>query len=74
MTRTADERLARKGRMVAIVIAVTMVSWLVLNGMGQHFDWPARYAFLFDMSAIAAFIWSLAVAWQIWRHRHHNQG
>ncbi len=74
MTAPQEETQTQKGRMVALVIAATMFLWLVAQWAGRYFDWPARFAFLFDMMAIAAFIWSLYVTYQIWRDRRHNQG
>ncbi len=74
MTDAKDRELAQKGRMVAIVIAGTMCLWLALQWLGGYYGWPARFAILFDMAAIAAFVWSLYVAYQIWRDRRQNQG
>ena len=64
---------ARQGRLVAIVIAVTMVAWIGLNFAGRHFGWPLRLAFLFDLAAIAALVWSLVVTVWIWRGRKRDE-
>lgn len=61
--------MARKGRTVALVIAATMVIWLVGTALVPYMGWPARFVFLFDMAAIAAFIWVFVVIWQIWQLR-----
>ena len=61
--------LARKTRIVAFVIAGTMLIWMAAQGLGGHFNWPARFVFLFDFAALAAFVWSLVVIWQIRRER-----
>lgn len=55
-------------RLVAVVIAVTMLGWLAMQWWGQQ-NWPAKYAFLADLLAIGALIWSLLVTWRIWRRR-----
>lgn len=57
-------------RMVAVVIAVTMVAWLGFQWLGGHYGLPAKYAFLADLLAIGAMIWSLVVTWRIWRRRN----
>ena len=56
-------------RLVGAVIAATMVAWLGVQWLGAHLGWPAKYAFLADLLAIGALIWSLTVTWRIWRRR-----
>ena len=67
-----DIRLARKARLVALVIVVTMLGWMAAQWLGGRLGLEARYAFLFDFAALAAFIWALAVTWQIWRARREQ--
>ncbi len=62
-----ERRLARQARLVAVVIAATMVLWLGAQWLGGRFGWPARFVFLFDLAALAAFAWALIVAVGIWR-------
>ncbi len=64
-----EKRLARKSRMVSVVIAGTMVLWLAANFLGPRLGLPGRYAILFDFLALAGFTWSLIVIYQIWRAR-----
>jgi hypothetical protein len=63
------DRWAGQARLVAIVIAVTMLVWMGAQWLGGHFGWDSRYAFLFDFAALAAFFWALVVTFQIWRAR-----
>lgn len=56
-------------RIVAVVIAVTMMAWLGFQWLGSRFDLPAKYAYLADLMAIAAMVWSLIVTLRIWRRR-----
>ncbi|PPB81816.1 hypothetical protein LV82_01033 [Albidovulum inexpectatum] len=69
-----NKALACQGRLVAVVIAATMVIWLAAQWIGGQAGWQPRYAFLFDMAAIAAFIWALAVTWRIWRRQRRPLG
>ena len=69
-----DKLLARQGKLVALVIAGTMVLWMGAQWIGREFGWEARYVFLFDLAALAAFFWALYVTYQIWRKRRDNQG
>ena len=56
MTQNGDREreLGRQARMVSIVIAVAMVLWLAAQWLGPALGLPGRYAFLFDMAALAA--------------------
>ena len=68
-----DRQQARKGRIVALVIAGAMVAWIVLQWLGRQMGLPGRYAFLIDFAALGALIWALVVSLQIWRaRRDHN--
>lgn len=69
-----ESDLARKGRIVGLVIAGTMLLWMGAQWLGGQMGWPVRYVFLFDLAAIAALIWALVVTYQIWRARRDNQG
>lgn len=64
-----EMRNARSARTVAVVLAVTMLLWMGVQVMGGEMGWNARYAFLFDLAALAAFFWALVVTYQIWRAR-----
>ncbi|MFN3822967.1 MAG: DUF5337 domain-containing protein [Pseudorhodobacter sp.] len=64
-----ERRLARQARLVAFVIAGTMLVWMGAQWIGGRIGLEARYAFLFDFAALAAFFWALVVTYQIWRAR-----
>ncbi|GHC12122.1 hypothetical protein D2N39_02995 [Gemmobacter lutimaris] len=70
-----QKRLARDSRLVAFVIAGTMLLWMGAQWVGGQVGLEARYAFLFDLAALAAFFWALVVTYQIWRrHKAVNRG
>ncbi|MEM8632659.1 MAG: DUF5337 domain-containing protein [Pseudomonadota bacterium] len=64
-----DRNNSRQSRVVAIVIAATILLWIGVQWLGGQLGWPIRYALLFDLAAMAAMIWALVVTWQIWRNR-----
>lgn len=64
-----DQALARKGRMVSLVIAGTMVFWILAQAIGAMVGLPGRYAILFDLLALAGLFWGFIVSLQIWRAR-----
>ncbi len=66
--------LARRARLVAGVIIVTMLLWLAAQWLGGHFGLAPRYAFLFDLAALAAFVWAMAVTYQIRRRQGELAG
>lgn len=68
-----DQELARKGRKTALVIAGTAVFWILANLIGEHMGWSLRLRALFDLVALAGFIFAFAMIYQIWRLRQKNQ-
>jgi len=62
-----DMALARQARLAGAVMAVAIVLWVGLQFIGGQFGWQARYAFLVDFAALAAFAWGLIVTFRIWR-------
>ncbi len=67
-----EQALAGQARLVAIVIAATMVLWMGAQWLGGQFGWQSRFVFLFDLAALAAFVWALVVTYRIWRRRRDN--
>lgn len=64
-----DQETAKQARLAAIVMAGTMILWMGAQVVGGEMGWPVRLIYLFDLAALAGFIWSLAVTYQIWRKR-----
>lgn len=65
----ADVQRAAKVRLVAIVLVGTMVLWMGAQFLGGKLGLETRFVFLFDLAAIAGFVWALVVTYQIWRGR-----
>jgi hypothetical protein len=63
---------ASQVRLVALVIAGTMILWMGAQWLGATMGWQARFAFLADLSALAGFTWALLVTYRIWRQRQKN--
>ena len=68
------ENQSRKGRQAALVIAGTAVFWVLAILIGGQLGLSNRMLALFDMLALAGFIWALWMIFQIWRARQNNQG
>lgn len=67
-----DMVLAKQARLVAFVLAGTMLLWLGAQWLGGAMGWQPRFAFLFDFAALAAFVWAMVVTYRIWRARRGN--
>jgi membrane protein YdbS with pleckstrin-like domain len=66
--------LSRQARQVALVLCVTIVAWVVLQMIGREYGWQARFAFLLDFAALAAFVWAMIVTFRIWRQGRDPRG
>ena len=69
MTGDAPRDDSGQMRLAGAVIALTMLLWLAVNWAGRQYGWPVQYAFLPDLAAMGALVWSLLVTWRIWRRR-----
>ncbi len=65
---------ARKGRMVALVIAGTGVFWILAILIGDWLDLSQRTRALFDLVALAGFLFALVMIFNIWRARQASKG
>lgn len=68
-----DTALARKGRTVGLVIAITIVLWLAVQLLGPMLGLPGRYALLFDFAALAALFWAMVNIFQMWQARRDEK-
>ena len=59
-------------RLVALVLAGTMIVWVGVQWLGGVMGWQTRFAFLADLAALAGFTWALLVTYRIWRRRQKN--
>ena len=69
--KNAAERAQVK--LVSITLIVTMGGWLLLQMIGGAYGWPPRFIFLFDLAALAGFLFALIITYRIWRKRQHEQ-
>ena len=59
----------RQARVVGLVIAVTMLIWILAQSLGSYLGLPGRYALLIDFLAMVAFLWAIISALLMWRSR-----
>lgn len=70
MTHDRDSALARRGRVVALVIAGAGLAAILAPWIVTTLGLPVRYEFLIYFAALAGFVWALVVIYQIWRARN----
>ncbi|MEO0486079.1 MAG: DUF5337 domain-containing protein [Pseudomonadota bacterium] len=64
-----DIARAKTSRNVAVVLVATMALWLAAQWIGPQVGLAGNYAILFDLMALAGFIWALVVTLRLWRTR-----
>lgn len=74
MSGERNQKQARAGRVVSLVIAAAMLLWLAAQWVGPQLGLAGRYALLIDFAAIGALVWALIVTLQLWRARRDNEG
>lgn len=74
MSEQKDAELARKGRITSLVIAGTAVFWIVASFVGGQLGLPNRTRALFDLIALAGFVYAIVMIFQIWRARQNSKG
>jgi hypothetical protein len=65
--KPSDAKRAKQAKRAALVIAGTMLVWILLQLIGAQYDWAPKYALLIDLAALAGFIWALVITFEIWR-------
>ena len=58
MQAKESRREAKQGRVVGLVIAISMVIWILAQSLGPYLGLPGRYAILIDFLALVAFLWA----------------
>ena len=74
MSGEHDQKQARTGRVVSLVIVGAMLLWLAAQWFGPRLGLEGRYALLIDFAAIGALVWALVVTLQLWRARRDKEG
>ncbi|MDA8812102.1 DUF5337 domain-containing protein [Amylibacter sp.] len=67
--KPVDTKSRNQTRLASVVILITMVVWMALQWIGDKIGLEARYVFLLDFFALAAFAWSLMVLIRVWLRR-----
>ncbi len=71
MTRRTDQQ--RRGQVIALVIAGTGLSWVLVLALGDTLGWSQRTLAFFDLAALAGFTMALWLLYGLWRSRQANK-
>ena len=74
MEQHDEQILSKQGRIVALVIAGSMLFWIAAQYIGPRIGLSGRFAILIDLLVLAALFWAMVVTAQIWRKRQANKG
>ena len=74
MDEGTEQAIARKGRHIALVIAGSMLIWILVQFIAPKIGLPGRYALLFDFMALAALIYAVVNIMQLRRMRRDSKG
>lgn len=72
--KVPEQELAKRARLIAIVLAVVMAVWMAAQWLGGQLGLEPRFVFLIDLAALAGFAWALVNIYWIWRARRENKG
>jgi len=76
MTMATDPQnnIGKQGRLAGIVIALSGALWVGAVFAGNSLGWSNRTMALFDLLALAGFVFGLILTYRIWRQRQTDEG
>jgi len=67
MNQSSDDEALKQGRTIAIVIASAGLLSIFAPQLARLLGGSLRLEMLFYLMSLGAFIWSLAVTWNLWQ-------
>ena len=64
----------KRSRLIAIVIAGSVLFWTIMQGTAPSLEISARYMLLIDFCTLAALTWSLISLYKIFSLRRETKG
>jgi len=64
----------KQSRLIAIVIAGSVLFWTIIQGTAPSLEISARYMLLIDFMTLAALTWSLISLYKIFSLRRETRG
>ena len=66
--------IEKQSRLIAIVIAGSVLFWTIIQGAAPSLEISARYMLLIDFMTLAALTWSLISLYKIFSSRRETKG
>ena len=67
-------RKEKQGRLIALIIAGSVLSWSLLQGAAPSLGISARYMLFIDFFTLAALAWAMISLYKIVRSRREGRG
>jgi threonine/homoserine/homoserine lactone efflux protein len=67
-----SDPVARKGRIAALVIAGTALAWILFGLIAEKEGFSQSTRLIFDLVALAGFMFAFWLIFQIWRARQND--
>ena len=64
----------KQSRLIAIVIAGSVLFWTIIQGTAPSLEISARYMLLIDFMTLAALTWALISLYKIFNSRRETKG
>tara|TARA_B100000676_G_C17435638_1_gene511562 strand:+ start:177 stop:401 length:225 start_codon:yes stop_codon:yes gene_type:complete len=74
MSESNKNSKEKQGRLIALIIAGSVLFWSVLQGAAPSLGISARYMLLIDLVTLAALAWSMILLYKIVRSRRERRG
>ena len=74
MSKLHKNRQEKQRRLIAMVIAGSVLVWSVMQGAAPSLEISARYMLLIDFFTLAALAWSLISLYKIFSFRRERRG
>ena len=74
MSELHENRIEKQGRLIALVIAGSVLFWIIMQGAAPSLEISARYMLLIDFFTLAALAWSLISLYKIFSFRRERRG
>ena len=74
MSESEKNITEKQGRLIALVIASSVLLWALIQGAAPSFGISARYMLLIDFLTLSALAWSLISLYKMFRSRRATKG
>ena len=74
MSESEKNIMEKQGRLIALVIASSVLLWALIQGAAPSLGISARYMLLIDFLTLAALAWSLISLYKMFRSRRVTKG